>query len=84
MFLGGALFGTAFMTAGAGVTMHSLPLLYLGNCEYNNFLICETMIQMKLPTYVFKLGTFFTSCLTNNQLLLEWDMVAPTRPLFKL
>lgn len=31
MFLGGALFGTAFMTAGAGVTMHSLPLLYLGN-----------------------------------------------------
>merc|ERR1712223_1344802 len=31
MFLGGALFGTAFVTAGAGVAMHSLPLLYLGN-----------------------------------------------------
>ena len=34
MFLGGALFGTAFATAGAGVAMHSLPLLYFGNCKY--------------------------------------------------
>ena len=33
MFLGGALFGTAFATAGAGVAMHSLPLLYFGNCK---------------------------------------------------
>ena len=34
MFLGGALFGTAFATAGAGVAMHSLPLLYFGNCKF--------------------------------------------------
>ena len=33
MFFGGALFGTAFAVAGAGVAMHSLPLLYLGNCK---------------------------------------------------
>ena len=36
MFIGGALFGTAFVTAGAGVAMHSLPLLYLGNCKLIN------------------------------------------------
>ena len=31
MMLGGALFGTAFAVSGAGVAMHSLPLLYAGN-----------------------------------------------------
>merc|ERR1712029_628891 len=31
MTLGGALFGTAFAISGLGVSMHSLPLLYLGN-----------------------------------------------------
>ena len=47
MMLGGALFGTAFAVSGAGVAMHSLPLLYAGNiltkrlasdiiCSFNN------------------------------------------------
>ena len=33
MLYGGVLFGSAFAVAGAGVAMHSLPLLYLGNCK---------------------------------------------------
>ena len=31
MTLGGVLFGSAFFLSGLGVSMHSLPLLYLGN-----------------------------------------------------
>lgn len=38
MVTGGALFGTAFGITALGVSMHSLPLLYAGNREYNTFL----------------------------------------------
>ena len=33
MVTGGALFGSAFGLTALGVSMHSLPLMYAGNCK---------------------------------------------------
>ena len=39
MVTGGAIFGTAWGLSALGVSMHNLPLLYAGNCEFFCFFL---------------------------------------------
>ena len=44
MTCGAALFGSAFALSALGVQMHSLPLLYAGNCTYL-FYYCKAKLR---------------------------------------
>ena len=46
MAVGGGLFGTAFAVTAAGVAMHSLPLVYAGNCKF-----CYTLLLINELTF---------------------------------
>ena len=80
MFLGGALFGTAFATAGAGVAMHSLPLLYFGNCKFFRLITSECSLSKKremnllnnfVPFFFYK-NQFWPVLVTDARTLLQF------------